>query len=181
MNQNDLTAPDVGDATWKADAACAGHPEPDMFYPEPKDFDTQAEARHVCSVCPVRAECLLDALALNDREGVRGGLTKAERRPWHNRMRAAGGRRRVIAVLARDKPQLLSKEDRDIAVEVAFELGLPTARLARALGISNKWARHLLNGHAEGRQLDGVAPQTVQDVADLLAERDTAQTERGAA
>jgi len=175
MHENDLPLPEATDNSWKSDAACAGHPEPDMFFPDPKAVDVQAEAKAVCAVCPVRAECLLDALTLAETQGVRGGLTQQERRPWHRRAKAAS-RSRVIAVLARDQAQLLSKADRDLAVEVAYDLGLPPSRLARTLNVSTDWARDLLTAHAEGRQLDEVDAQTVQDAAGLLI-----QAERWAA
>ncbi|WP_052442676.1 WhiB family transcriptional regulator [Streptacidiphilus neutrinimicus] len=175
MHENDLPLPESSDITWKVDAACAGHPEPDMFYPDAKAVDVQAEAKRVCAVCPVRAECLLDALALAETQGVRGGLTQQERRPWHRRAKT-GSRSRVIAVLARDQAHLLSKDDRNLAVEVVYDLGLPTSRLARTLNVSNKWARNLLTEHAEGRQLDDVEAHAVQDAAGLLT-----QAERWAA
>jgi hypothetical protein len=50
------------------------------------DRAAQAAALAVCGSCPVRAECVAEALALEstvDRHGIRGGLTAAERDGHH--------------------------------------------------------------------------------------------------
>jgi WhiB family redox-sensing transcriptional regulator len=50
-----------------------------MFFPEP-GASAQA-AREVCAECPVRVDCLTEALARRDiAYGVRGGLSPVERR-----------------------------------------------------------------------------------------------------
>lgn len=73
-------------AEWREDAACREVPV-DVFTPwdpgcRPSEMDPAkaTEAKKVCAVCPVRAECLDDALADEDRHAVRGGLTPVERR-----------------------------------------------------------------------------------------------------
>jgi hypothetical protein len=62
---------------WRADAVCAGS-DTDLFFGH-----ATTAAMEVCSGCPVRAECLHDALAHETYHpgfGVWGGLTVAERR-----------------------------------------------------------------------------------------------------
>lgn len=96
------------DRDWIEQAACFGHPRPDIFYPPPArsddpddDIDVSrvnrskrerrrriivAEAKSVCAQCPVRAlrlggsgECLAYAEAIGDFNGIWGGLTARER------------------------------------------------------------------------------------------------------
>ncbi len=96
------------DQRWKLQAACRGHPRPDIFYPPPARADADikrsqserrrriivAEAKSICRRCPVRAsfeaskfgippggtgECLEFADTLGDYNGIWGGLTARER------------------------------------------------------------------------------------------------------
>jgi WhiB family redox-sensing transcriptional regulator len=67
------------DATWHYRAACAGLSLA-LFYSE--DPYTMRSACAVCAACPVRAECLVDAMdteAAGRIFGVRGGLTAVQR------------------------------------------------------------------------------------------------------
>jgi WhiB family redox-sensing transcriptional regulator len=41
----------------------------------------KAAALAMCAVCPVKAECLEDALATGEKDGIRGELTASQRRP----------------------------------------------------------------------------------------------------
>lgn len=63
---------------WVKDAACAGAPL-DIFFSEDKS-DVEF-CKDICSTCPVKLECLQDALA-NEDEGVRGGSTQIEREKY---------------------------------------------------------------------------------------------------
>ncbi len=60
---------------WRQDAACLGA-NVDGFYSE----TPTPEARATCRRCPVRAACLADALARDERWGLWGGLTPVQRR-----------------------------------------------------------------------------------------------------
>lgn len=64
-------------ADWRTRAACKD--DPDRQFPENRAEEIAA-AKQVCASCPVKAECLRDALALDERDGVWGGLTSGERR-----------------------------------------------------------------------------------------------------
>ncbi len=70
---------------WQDFAACAGD-DGGFFYPplhgERKKEKTMRErrAKNLCNHCPVRIECLDHALANDERYGIWGGLTDAERR-----------------------------------------------------------------------------------------------------
>ncbi len=65
---------------WRYDAACR-EIGGDSWYPE--DGERPGLARRICMGCPVRSECLADALAnasTYGRFGVWGGTTERERR-----------------------------------------------------------------------------------------------------
>jgi WhiB family redox-sensing transcriptional regulator len=69
---------------WEASAACA-EVDPELFYP-PRGGNNGADAKRICwDACPVRAECLDDAMAdeagkgPKQRFGIRGGLGPCER------------------------------------------------------------------------------------------------------
>lgn len=67
--------------TWTPAARCAGRGTDDFFPEGPADHVARSEAtaKALCRQCPVREECLATALALDERHGVWGGLTPAER------------------------------------------------------------------------------------------------------
>ena len=73
---------------WREQALCR-ETDPEAFFPE-KGQSPNA-ARQVCAGCPVRAECLADALARRDVAfGVLGGLTPRERRDLLHQHAGAG-------------------------------------------------------------------------------------------
>lgn len=57
---------------WQTEANCGGTDTS-------KFFDEEREAKKVCINCPVKSECLQDALVYN-YDGVWGGTTTKERR-----------------------------------------------------------------------------------------------------
>jgi hypothetical protein len=74
--------------SWREQAACRGMDPAEairIFFPA--RGESNAEARSYCDRCPVRQECLADALAysLQNDLGVRGGKSERQRR----RIRAA--------------------------------------------------------------------------------------------
>ena len=62
---------------WHALAACRGM-DLDAFFPEVGGSSRQA--RTICGTCPVRPECLNDALADPELRGIWGATTDGERR-----------------------------------------------------------------------------------------------------
>ena len=70
---------------WRAYAVCADLPKPDVMFPDPSDLTGVKEARLVCAACPVKRECLEEALAdeggktKDSRFGVRAGRTPSQR------------------------------------------------------------------------------------------------------
>lgn len=73
------------DQRWRAVALCA-QTDPDIFFPE--NGHNPWIAKRICAGCPVRVDCLTDALQHGEPYGVRGGFTANERK--HLRRRARG-------------------------------------------------------------------------------------------
>jgi len=73
-------------SAWRSAAVCA-QVDPEIFYPD-KGESTLA-AKRVCAGCPVRSECLAEALARRERFGIWGGLSERERRAVHVEQAAA--------------------------------------------------------------------------------------------
>lgn len=68
--------------TWIDDAACVGM-DPELFHPKSKEYvykgkDVFAEVRPVCANCPVKQECLDEAISANQLSAFRAGLTPAQ-------------------------------------------------------------------------------------------------------
>lgn len=69
---------------WIARAVCRDE-DPELFFPLPADKETLRRAKAVCRGCPVRAECLADAMSSGQDFGVFGGLNEVERRKLKSR------------------------------------------------------------------------------------------------
>ena len=64
------------DRSWMSFGLCLG--ATDLFFAE--RGESMAEAKKVCSQCPVKAECLQYAMDLNIKHGVWGGVSERQRR-----------------------------------------------------------------------------------------------------
>lgn len=71
---------------WLLEAKCRGM-DTDLFFTT-RGEQYALEAREACAACPVRAECLADALSYNDHSdlGLRAGLSEQQRRKMRRRM-----------------------------------------------------------------------------------------------
>ncbi|NML50567.1 WhiB family transcriptional regulator [Streptomyces sp. R302] len=73
---------------WHQGAACAGI-NVDAFFPAATDAAGRREALAICRPCPVREECLAEAMAeeggrgKTGRFGIRGGKTPSARFHFH--------------------------------------------------------------------------------------------------
>jgi len=69
--------------SWQDRAACRGMDALLFFAPDhearPEREIREAKARAVCTLCPVRVQCLDDALGNSIRHGIWGGLNEDER------------------------------------------------------------------------------------------------------
>ena len=60
-------------------ALCAGHPDPDLWFPGDKDRDSRKLAIAICHECPIRTECAEQAIAAREQHGIFGGIGQKER------------------------------------------------------------------------------------------------------
>lgn len=95
------------DQSWTTRASCAGGAPDDLFV----RGAAQRSARSVCLECPVRLECLADALDSQAAFGVWGGLTERERRALLKRYPHV-----------HDWRTWLERDDDDIATELRAEV-----------------------------------------------------------
>jgi WhiB family redox-sensing transcriptional regulator len=72
----DRACGDSGDSGWASRGTCA-RMDPDAFFVQGAD---QQKIKTACAGCPVRMECLADALDNQMEFGVWGGMTERERR-----------------------------------------------------------------------------------------------------
>lgn len=149
------TAPATGlrsitDTSWHTQAVChcLDPYEAEIFFPMPRDHAAIAEAKALCALCPVQRECLNYALENDLHEGIWGGLTEAERRPWHDGLPQRLDYQRILAVFHGRNVHLTAKE-RDIVIDHAYLRGWRADRLALVLRTSQQHARDLLTeaGH----------------------------------
>lgn len=75
-----------GDPEWRSEAACLGHPNPDLWFPGPGRHGDAAKAVAVCRGCPVIVQCRQWAQRHDPAHGIWGGVTAGERRQFrgHN-------------------------------------------------------------------------------------------------
>jgi WhiB family transcriptional regulator, redox-sensing transcriptional regulator len=76
------------DTGWHERARCKGA-DPELFFTKAGQHADDAKA--LCRTCPVRPECLEEALALSSTRdfGIRGGLSQKERHAIRKARRAA--------------------------------------------------------------------------------------------
>lgn len=112
-----------GSRGWREKAVCR-ETDPELFFPTAthgRVYEEQvAAAKSVCARCPVRAQCLADAL-VGLPVGIAGGLTETERRALR--------RRQGLARRAASR--------RDQAWELLAQ-GASTARAASRCGVSTR-------------------------------------------
>ncbi|WP_159850649.1 WhiB family transcriptional regulator [Nocardia sp. CY41] len=70
----DAAAPSID---WRHRAACAGHPDPDLWYPI-SSSDPATEAKRICRGCPVREICGMIAVRTNEQYAVAGGYRTSD-------------------------------------------------------------------------------------------------------
>ena len=73
---------------WRSDAACLGA-DPELFFPDAGEMRKVREALAFCTDCPVRQQCLDDAVAAattHEDYGIRGGMGQKARRRWRKKL-----------------------------------------------------------------------------------------------
>ncbi|MGW2822152.1 WhiB family transcriptional regulator [Streptomyces sp. NPDC001443] len=154
----------IGDTSWHTRGVCHGMDPDDAdatFFPLPRDHEATAEAKELCGPCPVRRDCLTYALENALKEGIWGGLTELERKPWHDGLSHRLDYSRVVAFF-NGRDVHLTEAERQIAIDHAYVCGWRADRLAIALQIGRKHARDLLkqaaNRISDRDRTQGVPP-----------------------
>ncbi len=128
---------------WRDRAACRGV-DAETFFPTAEAgpvYEAQvAVAKAVCAGCPVRAECLAEAL-IRIPYGIAGGLTPEERRGLHP------GPSSTVVALQRGLQPGAGRREVEAAGLVLLTAGRPVAEVARRCGVTartvGRWlARH---------------------------------------
>lgn len=88
---NDGTSPDNSyQRQWRHRASCH-QIAPYAMFPDAGDQDGIDYAKSICAQCPVRPECLGEAVDRGERFGIWGGLTPEELRLLRRRKRRSDG------------------------------------------------------------------------------------------
>lgn len=71
--------------SWADDAACRGAERhlffsPDVLENKETRLKRERQAKLLCRACPVREDCLAEAMSSRESYGIWGGLTEQERR-----------------------------------------------------------------------------------------------------
>jgi hypothetical protein len=135
---------------WRDREACSSA-SPDLFFPAGEDgpaYEAQvAAAKAVCARCPVRAECLAEAL-VRIPYGIAGGLTPEDRRRLPRRPRGTDveveGRTRLAA----------SRAEAAAAGVALLAAGRPARSVAQLCGVTE---RTVTRWAARARTRDGVS------------------------
>ncbi|MEY9956795.1 WhiB family transcriptional regulator [Streptacidiphilus sp. MAP5-52] len=129
---------------WVADAACAGHADPDLWYPESPHSEEGGAAKSICARCPVSTPCLTESLEMNDRYGIRSGVEEGQRLSLLRRdVIARWDEDRVVAAL-QGRGIRLSKPERNSVPVAAVIAGIDLRVWAPVLGIQRKRALALI-------------------------------------
>jgi WhiB family redox-sensing transcriptional regulator len=75
-----VSTPDhTADTSWLLLAACRGT-NTNLFFPTRGDNRTLRDSKKICASCPVRQQCLHQALLDGEKFGVFGGTSERQRR-----------------------------------------------------------------------------------------------------
>ncbi|MBD0422733.1 WhiB family transcriptional regulator [Streptomyces sp. TRM S81-3] len=156
-----------GDQSWQRRAACATAVDvardPDLFFPATvADEPRIVLAKRICSSCEVRNTCLEAALECGDTDGIRGGMTEAERRAVRHQFDRRCDPTRVVAALS-GRDVHLSGAEREDLIRRAVLMEAPAARVAQVLNVSEAHVKKLFR--RERRRRVGIsleAPEGTQ-------------------
>jgi len=99
---------------WATDGACR-ESDPDALFVQGA---AQNRAKVVCMSCPVRTECLSDALDHKIEFGVWGGMTERERRALLRRRPNVQSWRRLLETARSQQVRIVDLLDAEAAVKV---------------------------------------------------------------
>uniref|UniRef100_A0AAU2ACJ9 Transcriptional regulator WhiB n=1 Tax=Streptomyces sp. NBC_00093 TaxID=2975649 RepID=A0AAU2ACJ9_9ACTN len=140
----------IADHSWQERGRCRSLPTEEideLFFHAARDRAAIDAAKAICGNCPVRKACFDYALDNEIRQGMWGGLTEDERRPWHGRVNKRLDYSRVKAAFE-GRDIHLSDAERDAVTRHAYVRGWSPERLAYALRLELEWARDLMRNAA---------------------------------
>ncbi|NEB01914.1 WhiB family transcriptional regulator [Streptomyces sp. SID13726] len=141
----------IADHSWQERGRCHGLPAKEideLFFHAARDRAAIDAAKAICGSCPVKKACFDYALDNEIRQGLWGGLTEDERRPWHARVNKRLDYARVKAAFE-GRDVHLSDAEREAVTRHAYVRGWSPERLAYALRLDNlDWARDLMRNAA---------------------------------
>jgi WhiB family redox-sensing transcriptional regulator len=100
---------------WAAEGACRGS-DPDALFVQGA---AQNRAKAVCLSCPVRTECLSDALDHKIEFGVWGGMTERERRALLRRRPNVQSWRRLLETARAEQIRLIDLLDETVSIQAS--------------------------------------------------------------
>ncbi|MCX4884767.1 WhiB family transcriptional regulator [Streptomyces sp. NBC_00847] len=153
ITTNDTPPPTIrgiADHSWQERGLCHGLPVKEideLFFHAARDRAAIDAAKAICGNCPVKKACFDYALDNEIRQGMWGGLTEDERRPWHARVNKRLDYSRVKAAFE-GRDVHLSDAERAAVTRHAYVRGWSPERLAYALRLDLDWARDLMRNAA---------------------------------
>ncbi|MFC7908326.1 WhiB family transcriptional regulator [Streptomyces nigra] len=153
ITTNDTPTPTVrgiADHSWQERGRCHGLPAEEideLFFHAARDRAAIDAAKAICGSCPVKKECFDYALDNEIRQGMWGGLTEDERRPWHAKVNKRLDYSRVKAAFE-GRDIHLSDAEREAVTRHAYVRGWSPERLAYTLRLDLDWARDLMRNAA---------------------------------
>jgi len=121
---------------WTVVAACRGMDPDELFV----QGAAQNRAKTVCSGCPVRTECLADALDNRVEYGVWGGMTERERRALLRRRPEVRSWRQFLES-AKEKYERTGGELTAAEVDPRFAAAAPQAAIPRQRNEAGSFGR----------------------------------------
>ncbi|WP_406439002.1 WhiB family transcriptional regulator [Streptomyces sp. NBC_01613] len=153
ITTNDTPTPTIrgiADHSWQERGRCHGLPAEEideLFFHAARDRAAIDAAKAICGSCPVKKACFDYALDNEIRQGMWGGLTEDERRPWHARVNKRLDYARIKAAFE-GRDVHLSDAEREAVTRHAYVRGWSPERLAYALRLELEWARDLMRNAA---------------------------------
>jgi WhiB family redox-sensing transcriptional regulator len=133
----------VGDRTWQVHGACYGLSVAEserLYFPTRRALAAIDQAKQMCAGCPVRQDCFSYAIDNELRHGIWGGLTEAERRPWHAKASRRLDYGRVHAAI-NGRDVALSTPERKTVIRHIRLRGWSAQRLANLLKRDLAWVK----------------------------------------
>lgn len=112
---------------WIEEAICP-QTDPEIFFPEKGSSSRQA--LKVCASCPVKLDCLVEAMTTAaGSTGIWGGTTENDRRAI---------RRRLAGTPLGSTPSRTRKKDRDQTIVLLYRAGMSVPEVALEAGVSER-------------------------------------------